>query len=716
MVGSKTGWAIWAALGLILTACSAVPGVGGDAQNELDSRPVNGDAEASALDGSDDSVADVQTNDQEAVGADQLGPGPVIVAEFEESTCGFEPPPGPNPRCGTVTVPADWSAVDPSGVVPEGEDTIELAVAVLPSTSGSPADDPIVYLDGGPGSHSLETSRFFVDFLEPMRERGDVVLFDQRGVGLTTPRLHCPESQAIQRQLEDDPSIDDDQASDLFDGALGQCADRLLSSGIDLTDYSTVNSSHDVEAIRIALGFDQWNLVGVSYGTRLGLEVLRRHPEMVRSAVLDSVLPPEVEPVRDNPQTFVDSYELVVAACAAEPACAGGGDLSQRLRSVVDRYDQDPVQIEIENWITGESDEIYLTGDEIIGIAVQALYSPSQFGDLPELVAELEEGRTGAAVEFLSQDRSTEQFFSNAMFYSLVCQEEVAFADPDEVAAALPVNPFDVDGEPFDFASNVGSRAFETCEAFGDGVLLESQEADGSTAPVASDVPTLLLGGRFDPVTPASWAQVAAQSLSAAQVVVAPELSHGVSSDPCGLRVVVSFIEQPNDAVDPSCLDNTDLRFLGPPEAEVELEEAEIVGPSGGSLQILQPSEWSKGSLEGDQYRRDSFLDPTELFQLIGNPSLITVIQDFIEEGQGFQLPPASPFAGDERLGSLGPDDLDQNWSRRTATGGGVIVEWFEVDVDQRRVVVALVAPEAEYDVLVASVLEPALRAIEISS
>ncbi|MGI9597304.1 MAG: alpha/beta fold hydrolase [Acidimicrobiales bacterium] len=638
-----------------------------------------------------------------ARGAASVGPDPLAdddrTFRFVEGPCRFEPPADFQPRCGTVAVPEDWDT---------GQGEVVLSVAVFSSTAADPQPDPVVYLDGGPGSHALETIEFVVDdFLEPLLTRGDVIFFDQRGVGLTSPRLDCPETEVVNRQIEDRPFVDDEEETEALHRALGDCRNRLIEAGIDLTDYNSINNAHDVEAIRRALGYDRWNLFGISYGTKLGLEVLRRHPDPVRSAILDSVYPPQVDSVLETPSPFVDSYQLIVGACSAEPACDAEGDLAERIRSVVARYEADPVRVEVQDWILDETDQVFVTGDTIVGVVVGALYSPSRFTDIPELVAELEEGRTEAIAAFLSQDRTTERFFSNGMFYAVACTEEIGFADEAQVAAAVPADPFGLK-EVFDFASNTGNLAFGTCRAF------ETDRApDVSNTAVNSDVPTLLMAGTYDPVTPVAWAERAAETLSRSQLVIGPHAAHGVSGDTCGISIAIAFLDSPGRRPDDGCLAEQQLEFLAGVDRQQALESVTYrIEDFGVEISTVRPTDWFVGSLEGDQYRRASFLDPTELYQLAGDPSLGFVLADFIEAEQRLTLSEARPFAG--RVGPISADGIPRNWDRRSGRSASVAVEWFETVIDGQATYVILVAPVDQLETGLESVVLPALGAIDV--
>jgi pimeloyl-ACP methyl ester carboxylesterase len=618
--------------------------------------------------------------------------GLVVDATFAEGPCQFTEPTGTEPRCGTVTVPLDWET---------GEGTMTLAVAVFPSTADAPADDPVAYLEGGPGGHSLDTVQFIgPDLVEPLAARGDVVFFDQRGVGLSEPALACDEVTTLQRELEDDPDVSEAESDTRFAEALQQCSERITESGVDLAQFTSVNNAHDVEAIRVALGYDRWNLLGISYGTRLGLEVLRQHPDHVRSVVLDSVLPPQADGVVENPATFLDSFQAVVDTCAAEPACAAQGDLGERLGAVIADLEAEPVEIEIQNIMTGETDTIFADGFTLLGIVTQALYSPSWFTDLPELVTELEAGGTASLVTFLSQIRSTEAYLSDGMFYATVCNEEVPFSDRAEAEAAVPDDPFDLtESDTFDFASNVGPNAFDTCEAFG-----STPAGSSAGEAVESDVPTLLMTGSFDPVTPPAFAEMAAATLTNSSLVVAPKGSHGISPTECGMSIVTSFLDDPDGPADGSCLESETFSFVADPSPEApELVEFTYT-EAGATFSGVRPEGWRDGG-SGDFYRNESFLDTAQLVYLSGE-SQAGALLAYVEQQWDVDLIGTEEWV----------DPSGEVWQHRSAIGPDLAFEWYERDFDGRQLTVVMAAAPEQIAYLSSQILVSALDEIEVGA
>ena len=218
-------------------------------------------------------------------------PTPEPVATFEEAPCPFELPPGhvegEAVECGYLIVPEDRAD-------PDSRD-IRLAVAIFRHPDGAPEPDPIIYLEGGPGGSPLEirASNFDAYFGPLFAANRDIILFDQRGVGFSEPTLDCPAFTELYMDLLDS-NVDGEQltAQEILDRkveAFMACAEDL-SMVADLSAYNTVANAADVNDLRLALGYDQVNLYGSSYGTRLALGVMRDFPEGLRSVVLDAPL------------------------------------------------------------------------------------------------------------------------------------------------------------------------------------------------------------------------------------------------------------------------------------------------------------------------------------------------------------------------------------------------------------------------------------------
>ena len=265
---------------------------------------------------------------------------------FNSSDCPFAVPPGENIECGILTVPEN--RVNPNGNV------VEIPVAIIRSTAPNPAPDPIIYLEGGPGGSALTGADAWYE--SPLRAERDIILFDQRGTGYSNPSLNC-------RELED-PDAEDAQAA-------GQaCYDRLGSEGVDMSAYNSAENAADVDALRQALGYDQVNLYGISYGTRLALTVERDFPDGLRSVVIDSVYPPEINGYDEQAVHAGRAFRVLFDNCSADPACnAAFPDLENRVYAQVDALNENPATVEF------EEEEIELYGDDVLNTVFSQLYA-----------------------------------------------------------------------------------------------------------------------------------------------------------------------------------------------------------------------------------------------------------------------------------------------------------------------------------------------------
>ncbi|MFW2380669.1 MAG: alpha/beta fold hydrolase [Acidimicrobiales bacterium] len=616
-----------------------------------------------------------QTGDDSTAGAG-TAPDPTL----ESIDCPFVEPDGVTPDCHQLTVPENWET---------GEGEVKLIVGVLPSRSGSDSA-PIVYLEGGPGAHALDTLQFqFAEIWDPLLEDHDLIFFDQRGTGFSEPSLRCPELTTLSREAEDDPSLTPAQLQTFAEEALGTCATGYLNRGIDIAQYNTINNAKDADAIRDALGYEQWNLLGISYGTRLALDMMRQFPDSIRSAVIDSVYPPQVDATVEQSQTFLDSFELVSAACDAEPECASQGNLSERLIAAAADLEAQPREVEVVDFLTGETDTVQATGDSVVTVVGGGLYSPFAFTDWPELLTDIESGGTDALSQYLSFERTNEAFLTSGMFYAFQCNEEVAFADPAEVAAASPEDPFGL----YESAFSSGDE-FASCAALG-GV----PTGPISNEPVESDIPTLVLAGEFDPVTPPAWGELAAETLSNSQFVVLSGESHGVAGTECGNAMIQDFLADPASTVDSSCASEGTVSFVSGGDRAVELENV-VAGFTVGELPIVQPVGWTTANAGGlvDSRRAESLLDVAEVLQFSGPSQVVESLEGFIEGSLGIELGPST-------FTEIG------EWTARTGTADGVAVDFYERVRDEENVdLILLIASDTEVDTLRTQLLEPVVE------
>ncbi len=240
------------------------------------------------------------------------------VPRFEPGSCNYDVTTslveGRDLECGTLVVAEQHAK-------PNGP-TIQLGVAIIKSHASSPAPDPVVMLQGGPGGSTIDTYLQLIPMSPNLQGiNRDIVLFDQRGTLYSKPSLFCEQyyQEGIQQLNED---ISKEESNKQAQAALKACHDQFVSQGVNLSAFNSFENAADVEDLRQVMGWNQINLYGVSYGTLLALHVLREYPQGLRSVILDSVVPPQKNFIPDAPQSQNRALEAVFKGCAEDGDCS----------------------------------------------------------------------------------------------------------------------------------------------------------------------------------------------------------------------------------------------------------------------------------------------------------------------------------------------------------------------------------------------------------
>jgi pimeloyl-ACP methyl ester carboxylesterase len=220
---------------------------------------------------------------------------------------------------------------------------IDLAFAVLKARTQSPAPDPVVYLHGGPGGGAVrDLWSIVVPIFDQFRARRDLVTFDQRAAGISSDMVACLDTLGANIVSLMAPGALPESTSEV--DLVARCLDEIKAKSGDITAYNTTQNAFDTQALMRALGYDEWNLYGISYGTQLALEVMRSAPEGTRSVVIDSVFPPDVKGYDENIKPLQEAIQATLDLCAADPACAAAyPDLEGTLARVAAKLAANPI-------------------------------------------------------------------------------------------------------------------------------------------------------------------------------------------------------------------------------------------------------------------------------------------------------------------------------------------------------------------------------------
>ena len=316
------------------------------------------------------------------------------------------------------------------------------------------------------------------------------------------------------------------------------------------------------------------------------------------------------------------------------------------------------------NFLTGATDTVQANGDAVVGLVAGGLYSPFAFTDWPELLTDLESGDRGALRSICRWIEPTKH--SSPPGCSTRSNATRRYPSPIPTRSTQHHQRIPL--------ASTAKRSVMATRLLPVLLWAVSPTADPvSTQPVTSNVPTLVLAGEFDPVTPPAWSALAAETLSNSQYVLLSGESHGVSTSDCGNSIIQEFLADPSGAVDTSCAGETRVSFLeGASDETVELERV-LADFSVGETPILQPAGWTTETLGGvvDSRRAESLLDIAEVLQFSG-PSLVRgSLEGLIVGSLGIELgQPAAANGG---------------WTVRTGTDDGVAVDFYQRERDARK-------------------------------
>ena len=419
---------------------------------------------------------------------------------------------------------------------------IGINLTILPAKGPNPEPDPIFYFGGGPGEGVAAYAPYLAGdpALKEIRQKRDIVLIDQRGTGRSNP-LDCT--------LYGDPVDFRRAATDLYPLDAVRACKAELEKRADLRLYTTALAADDFNEIRGWLGYKKIDLYGGSYGTRMAQVYLRRHPETVRTVTLIAVAPVNVLNPLTHAYAGKRAMDLLLAECHADAACrAAFPDVRKELEAVLARVEQGVV-VPVTNTRTGEKVEVRPSRG-LVAEGIRFLMYGPRGGSLPLQIHKAYQGDLGPIVHMAIERRlDLDEALYMGLLFSVTCAEDLPYITEEltrERTAGTLLRDYRI------------RQQKAVCEVWPRGAVTEDVHE-----PVRSDVPTLLISGEWDPVTPPEFGDSVAKQLPNSLHVVVPKGSHG-GAGKCTDDLIARFIEQGSvQGLDPSCVkDYPGPRFM----------------------------------------------------------------------------------------------------------------------------------------------------------
>jgi pimeloyl-ACP methyl ester carboxylesterase len=408
---------------------------------------------------------------------------------------------------------------------------IDLQIAVIPAVSRSPQPDALFLLAGGPGQAATEAFPSMIPMMALLHQKRDIVLVDQRGTGGSNP-LRC----SVPEETPGETAGEEPSAAKQAE-YLKSC---LAQFGSDTRLYTTAATVEDLEQVRVALGYERINLIGISYGTRVAQAYQRQYPQHTRTVTLDGVNPLDWELGPENPANAQHALDLIFDRCAADPACqAAFPAVRQEFTRLLEDLEKQPARVTFPHPTTGEMITLKLTSDNIATTIQLLSYTPETVAYIPLLIHETaSRGEYSLmAAQYLIVSAELDKSIFYGLYNSIVCAEDVAFypASPAQAKSYLP-----------DHTAVIVKQCAQWPYA---------QVPADFKQPLKSDIPTLLLSGEADPITPPANAEQVAQHLTNQLNLVVPGIGHNVIYRGCVPKILTGFIEAGTTAgLDTACI------------------------------------------------------------------------------------------------------------------------------------------------------------------
>ncbi|MCP4901667.1 MAG: alpha/beta fold hydrolase [bacterium] len=452
-------------------------------------------------------------------------------------------------------------------------------------------DDPVVYLTGGPGSEVTYYINRFKD--HGIRKHRDMYILEQRGIGYSDD--FCPYYNTRKPEVGNVATFEEHLTAQ-FTAAV-DCATTAAAHGVDLSGYNTFENARDVKALRIALGFDKWNVWGISYGSILGQAYIKTDPDGILAVVLDAIVPLDI---RNNTwawrsvQWYDRDLKKLDELCQSQPDCAENyPNLGERIREATLSVKDNPIVVDVkdvENYPTGKA---YVFTDIVAFLPFAFMYEQSNYPGLPGLIyawADAVERRDEDMFKAIAGVAGSFGGGSQGMSNAILCGD--ADAEVQAIAGQADIEELPILGGAIGTVESYQRRA-ELC--------LEHNMVPRDAAeylPVETDLPALLIEGDMDPITPPPLAKAILPGFANGTYVEFPYAGHGPSrSVECAGDMLNAFYDNPTVEPDLACVEEMEVPEIYAPLFTTSIGPRLMVKALEDKKKLAGPGIWAVTSI-----------------------------------------------------------------------------------------------------------------------
>ena len=428
-------------------------------------------------------------------------------------------------QCGKITVPENHDH-------PNGK-KIQISYMVLNAKDTASEAYPMIFLTGGPGGSALTIGRIDAWLRHPIREKRDIILLDQRGIGYSSglPNMY--------QEIYDIMAKDANQAEEqlMIKELMAIYRQKCEDQSIQLQHYNTFQIAKDVGMLMKNLDYEKYNLYGVSYGTRLARVIQDLYSDYLNSVILNSPSPINGDLLIDRLKSYSLALERIFSYCENDTSCyTEYPELKEDYLTVINTLEQNPLEIDI------DGKPFFINAQDAVYFLRRKMYGADSRTMVPALIKEYQDGG-GPIIKNLIENEF-KATYNYSMWFSV---ERYEMFNPentseviDEIYETLPLLPVKL---------GFFSPVYLALGDWHDASLSEDKKTFQS-----SSVPTMITVNHFDPVTPPENGHILMEKLTNGQLFILDEGGHGGGDVACRNKVMIAFMDDPGGNLDTSCL------------------------------------------------------------------------------------------------------------------------------------------------------------------